>query len=177
MENDDFEKEIWLPIADFENLYQISNYGRVRSLPRNTTKGKIMKLDKNIDGYMCICLSKNNINKRMRVNRLVASAFIPNPNNLPQVNHINEIKTDNRVENLEWVTTKQNNNHGTHNEKIAKAKSKQVNQYDLAGNFIKTWESATEIERQLGFAQGNISNCCNGKRKSAYGFIWRFNES
>lgn len=187
MENNNFENEIWLPITDFPN-YQISNYGRVKSLertiimPNGGTKyipEKILKPHQNNNGYLIVFLHNNGKQKAVSIHRIVAQLFIPNPNNLSQVNHINEEKTDNRIENLCWVSSKENCNYGTRNNKISTSmfngkKSKQVIQYDLQNNLINTFPSTMEIERLFGFLHQNIVNCCNGKAKSAYGFIWRY---
>ena len=107
--------EIWKNIQGYEGLYQISNLGRVKSLHYN--KEKILKPNKYGAGYYGVALSKNNKHKRYSIHRLVAIAFIPNPNNLPQVNHKDEDKTNNRVDNLEWCTNEYNMNYGTRNER------------------------------------------------------------
>lgn len=133
-------------------------------------------------GYLYIDLCKDGKRKHFNIHRLVAQEFIPNPNNLPQVNHKNEIKTDNRACNLEWVSAKDNSNWGTHNEKIAKANtngklSKPVLQYDKSGVLIKEWVSSHQVERELGIWQSSIVQCCKGKLKSTGGFIWKYAES
>ena len=127
------------------------------------------------DGYLLV--RRNG--KLYRVHRLVAELFLPNPDNLPQVNHKSEVKTQNFVDNLEWCDAKYNINFGTHNERVAKAntnhplKSKPVLQFDLEGNFIKEWSSTMECGRN-GFDQSNISKCCNGKLKTHKGYIWKY---
>ena len=105
------EEEIWKPIKDFEGYYEVSNIGRVRSLNyKRTGKGKILKNIEDYKGYLEVGLTKNGKRKQFKVHRLVAEAFIPNPENKPCIDHINTIKSDNRVENLRWVTYKENSN-------------------------------------------------------------------
>lgn len=106
--------------------------------------------------------------------RFIAECFIPNPNNFSEINHKNEIKTDNRVENLEWCDRSYNINYGTRNKKIAETKPKKVLQFTKDGEFVKEWASLHEIQRQLGFFPTHISNCCKGKYKYAYDHIWRY---
>ena len=154
--------EIYKDIQGYEGLYKISNKGNVKSLGNDRTrKERILKPTKNHKGYLQVCLCKQGKIKRFLVHRLVASAFIENPNNYPQVNHKDEDKTNNNVTNLEWCTNEYNINY---------SQSKQV----LCVETGKIYPSAIEVERETGFSQGNISSACNGKRKQAYGFHWRY---
>lgn len=175
--------EIWRDIKDYEGLYQVSNLGRVRSLDRNGkgkgngSKGKIIKpcLDKST-GYYRVTLHKNGINKTYSVHRLVAEAFIPNPDNLPTVDHINRIKTDNMVDNLRWASYKLQsiNRDDTNRESQKESCSKPVSQYTLGGVFIKEYPSIIEAGRNTGINYSSICQCCLGKRKSAGGYIWKY---
>ena len=172
----EYINEIWKPIKGYEGLYEVSNFGRIKSLKRlvkkwngyRTVPEKILRTQK--DRYISVILN-NKGKKRFFVHRLVAEAFLPNPNNLPQVNHKDENKLNNCVSNLEWCTNLYNHNYGTINERISQSQSKPVLQYDLNGNLIKEWKSINECGRN-GFHQGDICKCCNGKRKTAKGFIW-----
>lgn len=116
-------KEIWKDIEEYEGLYQISNLGRVKSFPRkgtHTTKERIIKFAKSNKGYLIAILKNNDVQKAFSVHRLVAKAFIPNPNNLPQVNHKDENKENNNVNNLEWCDNWYNSHYGTRLHRIAK---------------------------------------------------------
>lgn len=159
--------EKWREVPGYEGLYEVSDLGRIR---RN---GKLLKPDNhNTRGYLQVALSKNGTVRRVYIHRLVASAFINNPNNYPQINHRDEDKTNNAVSNLEWCDSKYNINYGTRNEKV----SKPVLQYDRLGNFIREWPSASKVEEEIGIIQQNISSCCLGHRNSAGGFVWRYKE-
>lgn len=191
-------KEIWKDIKGYEKLYQVSNLGSVKSLSKFVknnksyssigyiTKEKILKQFRNRKGYLVVSLCRDGKQKTFRVHRLVAEAFIPNPENKPQVNHINTNKENNHVSNLEWVTNGENQIHAYCNglnkitqkrkEIIKEKNSKKVVQYDLQGNFIRKWESQSEAAEQLKISNGNISSCCLKKYgcKTAGGYIWRF---
>ena len=174
---------MWKNIKGYEGLYQISDKGEVRSLNyRNTGRVQVLKPNKNNCGYLQVLLCKNGKMKRYLVHRLVAEAFLPNPSNLPQINHKDENPLNNCVENLEFCDSRYNNNFGTRNQRIAEKltgvyntkKSKPVRQYDLQGNFIKEFPSTHEVQRKFGYNQGNISSACNGKRQTANGYRWSY---
>lgn len=172
-------EEIWKYIDGYPN-YMVSNMGRVKSLNYNKTgKEKLLKPSKQNCNYLMITLSNNGKRKMFLIHRLVADAFIPNPDNLPQVNHKDEDKTNNCATNLEYCDRKYNINWGTGVKRSAKYRtngkcSKAVLQYDLVGNFIKEFPSLKEVQRQLGYDTGSISNCCRGKAKTSGGYKWRY---
>lgn len=177
--------EIWKDIPNYEG-YQVSNLGRVKSLERldaigRKRKEKILKPQMNSHGYYQVWLCKNSIQKFYIIHRLVWEAFNGSiPENM-QVNHINEVKTDNRLENLNLMTAKENSNWGTRNERRVKnlingKRSKPVLQFTLDDILVKEYPSTKQVERELGFNQGHISACCKGKRKTAYGYKWKYKE-
>lgn len=164
--------EIWMPVAGFDGLYEVSNYGRVKSLKRNTTRGGIMKSHVN-KGYEYVHLCKNGKHKNAKVHRLVAIAFIPNPEAKPEVNHKDENKLNNHATNLEWATPKENINHGTRAARFAEKIRKPIVQCDMDGRPIREWPSSVSVERELGYKSSNIRSVCCGNAKSAYGFKWK----
>ena len=166
--------ETWKDITGYEGLYQVSDLGHVRSL-RNG-KVRILKPGRNRSGHLIVGLCRNRKLRNFSLHRLVAKAFIPNPLNLPVINHRDENPANNVVDNLEWCTQKYNVNYGTCGAKKAAKLSKVVLQYDKSGNFVREWPSTMEVQRQKGFASSYISACCLGKLKSAYGFIWKYKE-
>ena len=176
-------EEVWRDINGYEGYYQVSSEGRVKSLERTfinksgrkrTVKERILKPAFDGWGYLIVTLCAGGKRKNLMVHRLVCEAFNDNRDEKPEVNHINEIKTDNRACNLEWCTRRENLNHGTRNERSAKTLSKPICQYTLDEKIVKTWASLTEVKRQTGFGQSHISQVANGKRKQAYGFIWKY---
>lgn len=177
--------EYWKPIPGYEGLYEVSSLGRVKSLLHTvscknkyniflkTYPSKILSPGKS-SGYFHVTLFKDGIRKQFKVHRLVAMAFIPNPNNFSQINHRNEITTDNRVENLEWCDASYNSNFGSRIDRIKKKQEKAVYQYSVDGTLIKIWRSASEIQRSTGMYQSFITDTCNGKHKLSYGYIWSY---
>lgn len=172
-------KEIWCPIEGYEGLYEVSNLGNVRSLNyRQTGQTKILKTVKERYGYLLVNLSKNGKTKSFKVHRLVAEAFLPNWFDCPQINHIDEDKANNHIDNLEWCDAKYNSNHGTRNERIFRKTtngklSKPVLQYTKSGEFVKEYPSAHEAERN-GYNNSNVISCCRGKYKTYKGYIWKY---
>ena len=178
--------ENWKPVVGYEGLYECSNMGNVRSLNyRHTNTIKTLSPSINKDGYIRVHLWKNCKGKVLAVHRLVAEAFVPNPNNKPQIDHINTDKTDNRVENLRWVTKKENINnpltikHLSENKignENAKSIYRAVLQYTKDGKLIKEWTSMNSAARELKINKSGIYSCCNGinRVKSYGGYVWRY---
>lgn len=171
-------EEIWKDIKGYEQLYQISNLGRVKSLGNGGTwkTGIILKLLPQNSGYNRVALCKKGKRKYYLVHRLVYEAFYGKIPFWMQVNHINEDKTDNRLCNLNIMTAKQNINWGTAIDRTKRKLSKPVLQYSMDGTFIKEWPSAREVERQLGFNSTSISRCCSGKYKQMNNYKWKYKE-
>ena len=172
----------------YKGLYKVSNWGRILSLNyRNTGKAELMNPGTDTNGYLEVGLSKNGETKKCLVHRLVAFTFLENPENKPEVNHKDENKTNNFVflnedgtvnkekSNLEWKTHKDNINHGTHNERSAKTRSKSVLQFTLTGDLIREWESTQECGRN-GFNQGAVAACCRGEISHYKGFLWMYTD-
>lgn len=165
--------EIYKDIEGYEGLYQVSNLGRVKSLGNgdsNASKERILKPYKAKGDYLLVDLHKQGKRKQHLVHRLVAMAFIDNPNNLEQINHRDEDKTNNSIQNLEWCDRKHNINYGTRNQRVAEKLSKQV----LCVETGVIYPSAHQVERELGFANTYISAVCIGRYKQAYGYTWRY---
>ena len=177
------EKEIWKDIKGYEGQYQVSNLGRVKSLNyRGIGKEQILIPSKQTTGYLFVVLHKNGTRKTFTIHRLAAQAFIENHENLPCVNHIDEDKTNNCVDNLEWCSHEYNINYGTHNarcletKKLKKCKNaeKPVLQFTKANKFIKEFPSIHEATRCTGINKGNICSCFKGRRTTAGGFVWKY---
>jgi len=190
-------KNIWKDLTGFNGLYQVSNTGLVKSMPREKcnkngkfiTKEKILKNVLGKNGYYVVTISKGGVNKIMYVHRLVAKLFLINVENKTEVNHINGIKTDNDVSNLEWCTPKENSihsvvlglrnpPHGVNHPHYGKTgsqnhTSKKVIQIDLSsGVAIRTYGGVSEASRLTGINRTNISAVCNGRRETGGGYKW-----
>jgi hypothetical protein len=191
--------ELWKDVDGYEGLYQVSNLGNVRSVDReyevtrngvtfmSRKEGKRLTPVRRRHGYLGVMLyGKGGHAKRgfrtFSVHRLVAKAFIENPNGYTEVNHLDECKTNNRADNLEWCDRKYNTNYGTTQKRRSEImkndsrSSKKVMQMDIHGNEIKIWPSLHEIQRQLGYWPSTISNCCNHRKQTttAYGYRWEY---
>jgi hypothetical protein len=181
--NNSSASEEWKPIVGYEGLYEVSSMGRVKSLKRTiTTKdGRTREVEEKLlaqglsGGYLYVTLSDHGKWRAFPVHRLVATAFIPNPENLRDVNHKDEVKTNNSVDNLEWMSHKDNLNYGTYKERMSLAVSKPVSQIDKkTGVIIAIYPGQKKAGEETGVNSSCISAACLGKRKSAGGYYWSF---
>lgn len=169
-------QETWKTIQGYEGLYEVSDLGRVRSLVDKNGRSRelILKPGNNGKGYLQVNLFKNGVIKKHKVHRLVALTFVEGRDLFKnEVNHINENPSDNRAVNLEWCDRKYNNNHGTHNQRVAEAKSIPVVQLTLDYKFVAKWPSGMEAERG-GFDQSSINSCCKHKYSKTAGYRWLY---
>ena len=173
-------EEIFKDIEGYEGLYAVSNWGRVKSLERidslgRVVKEKILRPGKYGRGYLHVCLFKGGECKMYTVHRLVLSTFNPvaNMENL-DCNHRDEDKENNNLSNLEWITHKENINHGTRNKRAGEKKSTPIAQLNLEGKFVKAWKSGIDAERIGGYNNSNIIKCCKGRLKTHGGYKWQY---
>lgn len=164
--------EIWKDIEDYEGLYQVSNFGRVKRVET----GRILKGSKEPIGYLRVNISKNGIESTKKIHRLVSQAFIPNPENKSDVNHIDEDKANNNVNNLEWSTRKENINHGTRNERSSKTQSIPIIAINLKTGESQEFYGTNECARQLEIQAPNISAVLKGNRKQTGGYTFKYKE-
>ena len=167
------ESEVWKDVIGFEGFYKVSNKGNVYSVGRKHARGvnrggRILKPVYDKDGYSRVSLYKNGIVTRKRTHRVVAEAFIPNPNGFPQVNHRDEVKDNNNVENLEWCDARYNSNYGTRNIRKAQAKSKKIRAVNIKTNEAITFNSVKEAGYK-GYSNGAVSRACRGTYKTITG--------
>jgi hypothetical protein len=155
--------EQWKYIEEYNNKYAVSNYGRVKSLKGITER--ILKLSKTQDGYVQVVMCINNKPKSYRVNRLVAKYFLDNPNNHPQVDHIDENRLNNHVDNLQWISAKDN---------TTKSQGKAVNQLSLNGDFIAKYISISDAARAIGANKSNIMKACKDSKRIVYRYKWQY---
>lgn len=167
-------KEIWKPIPKFEGWYEVSNFGKIRSIDREVNyktlgksfrKGIALKPKISKGGYKEVVLVMNSKRHCYKVHRLVALAFIPNPFNLPCINHLNENKLDNKVSNLEWCNQQYNT--------LYSMPSLTIGQYDLSGNLITTFSHYTDAGNSVGGNKYGVYKCCNNKLKTYKGYVWK----
>lgn len=182
---EDLPNEEWRDIKDFEGLYQVSNYGRVKSYKRNGNFSTLIRKPRiNKQGYLYLNLHKNNTYKTCKIHRLVCETFIDCIEHKSWVNHKDGNKLNNMVDNLEWCTPSENATHAYNNnlrkvwnkgKKYADTKlNKKVNQYDLKGNFIKCWDCIKEASDYYGVCSSSIIRVCQGTKKRCKGFVWRY---
>lgn len=190
---DDLPNERWQDINHYKGLYQISNYGRVKSLDRIIKskryhkdgyhrKEHIMKVSDNGRGYLFVRLSKNNSSLHGYLHKLVAQAFIPNLENKPQINHKDGNKHNNNATNLEWCTNGENGQHAWDNNLRTRRfgtdnyASRKVIQFTLDYKPIKIWNCISDVEKIYGFSHSDISKNCRYKSKTCHNYLWRYYE-
>lgn len=161
--------ELWRDVPSYEGIYQVSNEGQIRTVKTGAHLRPALR-----NGYMLVKLTKGKKEKTFSLHRLVAQVFIPNPNNLPQVNHKDECKTNNCVSNLEWCTAKYNSNYGSRNCRMANGHKKKVAKYDASGRLVDKYNSAIEASIKNGCDASCITKCCRGERKLHGGWAWKY---
>ena len=174
--------EQWKPVKGYEGFYEVSNLGQVKGIERIETrrngtpyhvKESLLYQYKGKEGYFRVRLRKPGNTKTLLVHRLVAVAFVKNPNGFLEITHKDECKTNNKAENLEWCSRKYNITYGTGRERQAEKQSKKVYQYSLDGKLVKEWKSTKECKRN-GHDQWRIVDCCRGKAKTHHGYKWSY---
>lgn len=169
------EPEIWVDIVGYEGRYSISNFGRIASYRGGKWRILHPTVNKS-NGYVYVVLCQNGIKKSFRVHKLVANHFMQKSQEHTEVNHKDEDKTNNRVDNLEWCTKSYNINYGTRNERQRVHLCKAVAQYDMTGKLVAVYDSLAQAEKITGFGKQHMCQCCRNQRPRAYGFLWRYLE-
>ena len=164
-------KEEWRQVVEHQN-YEVNQFGEIRHKQRK----HILKPRSNNGGYLYVNFKINGKNTNFAVHRIVANAFIPNPNGYTEVNHKDYDKTNNRVENLEWVNSSQNKIHAFLKKENKESRGKAVNQFDKNGNYLASYSSVSEAAEEMGCSIAAISNCCLGRTKTSQGYRWSFVE-
>lgn len=167
------ESEKWMDVVGYEGLYKVSNKGNVCSIERKDAigrkcGGRTLRPRYHKHGYLHVALHKNGIKKNKLIHRLVAEAFLPNPNNFLEVNHLDEIKDNNELSNLEWCDTMYNVNYGTRNKRASQKLSKKVKAINVESGEVITFSSTIEA-RDKGYSNGNVSQACRGVFKDGKG--------
>ena len=171
--------EEWKDIDGYNGLYKISNYGNIKSFRKSSRSSNkefyILSCKPDNNGYCTCVLNKDGIRKSYKVHRLVAKAFIPNPNNYTDVNHKDENKSNNRIDNLEWLSHKENMNYGHALDGLKQIRKKiSVKQFTLDHILVKEWNCISDAAIYLKISVGNIVNCCKGRCKTVSGYIWKY---
>ena len=164
------EKE-WRTVIEYDK-YEVNQFGEIRHKKRK----QILKPRPNHGGYEYVSFRINGENKNFAIHRIVANAFIPNPNGYMEVNHKDYNKSNNCVDNLEWVTSSSNKNHAYKKIENHITRGKKVEQYTKAGEYVKTYDTVSDAAKAMGCCVSAISNCCLGRAKTSMGFQWRFSE-
>lgn len=171
MDNQQPSAENWRIVQEY-NHYEVNEIGQIRHIKRK----KVLSLRVSPNGYAYVNFNINGYRKNFAVHRIVAQAFLPNPNNYSEVNHKDYNKLNNTVSNLEWVSSSQNKKHMFLKEENKKVRGKSVEQYSLKGEYMKTFSSISEAAKEIGCAVSAISNCCSGRNKTSMGYYWKFCE-
>lgn len=168
--------EVWKDIPGYEGKYQVSNLGNVKSLNyKRTGEEKLLKAVDTANGYCGVNLrSKTSHKSLVNIHRLVGALFVPNPENKPQLNHINGIKTDNRAVNLEWCTASENQQHSVG---MRLRHTSKVLQFDMSGTLLREWDSIRSAAAEIGCTRSAIRRCCERKVKTSMGYIWKYKEA
>jgi len=180
-------EEVWKDIPGYEGVYQVSNQGNVRSLDREVKcknsvrfyKGRMLSQCKDDKGYYRVLLAVAGEHKSCQIHRLVASAFIPNPNNLPEVNHKDENPSNNSIENLEWCSKVYNLAYGTGRSRSIQSHRKKILQFDMNDKLVAEFEGVNVAAKAIGKPKDAtaITKCCNGKNQTAHGYKWKYKEA